>query len=157
AAEGTATLNASRRHPTVSTLSEDWIGRVGATDGFRRVAWDRRHAVRVTTLDALIAAHGVPRFCKIDVEGFEPQVLAGLGRPLPALAFEYVPAALDAAGACIDRLAALGPYRFNIVRGEADRFAWPDWLAPAEARAGLMRAAVDDHAGDIYARLPAGM
>ncbi len=28
--------------------------------------------VPVTTLDALIATHGVPRFCKVDVEGFEP-------------------------------------------------------------------------------------
>ena len=37
----------------------------------------RRSQIDVTTLDQLIAEHGVPRFTKIDVEGFEPEVLGG--------------------------------------------------------------------------------
>ncbi|HMK12241.1 MAG TPA: FkbM family methyltransferase [Acidimicrobiales bacterium] len=39
---------------------------------------DRSIWVAVTTLDELIARRGAPRFTKIDVEGCEPEVLAGL-------------------------------------------------------------------------------
>jgi len=34
--------------------------------------------------------YGLPHFCKIDVEGFEEQALAGLSRPLPVLSFEFI-------------------------------------------------------------------
>ena len=67
----------------------------------------------MTTLDELIAAHGEPAFCKIDVEGFEVEVLAGLTRPLRALSFEYLPMAHDAALAVLDRVGELGAYRYN--------------------------------------------
>jgi hypothetical protein len=46
-------------------------------------------------------------------------VLAGLTRPLPALSFEFTTIQRDVAEACLDRLAALGPYRFNVALGES--------------------------------------
>jgi FkbM family methyltransferase len=45
--------------------------------------------VPVITLDALIERFGAPHFIKIDVEGFEVEVLRGLSRPVPLLSFEY--------------------------------------------------------------------
>ena len=64
--------------------------------------------------------HGVPAFCKIDVEGFELEVLAGLSRPLPALSFEYLPMAHDAALAVLERVEGLGAVRVQLLAGRDD-------------------------------------
>ncbi len=153
AAPGSARLAVSRLHPTVSSLAPGFTARMAADPAFAGVRWDAGETVAVTTLDALIAAHGAPRFVKIDVEGYEPEVLAGLSRPVPWVAFEYLPAALDAAAACLDRLAALGPYRFNLVPGETAVFAEPEWSDAGAFRQLLAARARDGRPGDIYARL----
>lgn len=150
---GEATLYLSPRTPTVTTLSRDWISRVRADASFARVSWDTAVRVEVTTLDALIARFGLPAFCKIDVEGYELEVLRGLSRPLPALSFEYLAAALDLARACVRYLDALGPYRFNWSAGESHRWGSPRWLTAAAMIAALPTAAAKHHSGDVYARL----
>lgn len=71
-ADGVATLRLGRDSGH-SSLSQDWQEAAG--DAADR--WDGSVEVPVTTLDALIARHGAPDFVKIDVEGFEPQVLRG--------------------------------------------------------------------------------
>lgn len=124
---GTLELYVARLHPTVSTADARWRARVAETPGFRRVRWHRAEQVPATTLDQLIATHGEPAFCKIDVEGMEPAALQGLSRPLPRLSLEVLPQAPEAAAACLDRLAELGTYRFNLVEGEGGRLAWPAW------------------------------
>ena len=62
--------------------------------------------VPCTTLDALIAEHGAPAFAKIDVEGFEAAVLAGLvaGRAGAFLRIHHHPARC---GARLPRSASL--------------------------------------------------
>lgn len=152
ASAGELDLAVSRRHPTVSSGSTDWLGEVADDPAFVGVAWDAAETVEQTTLDTLIAIHGRPRFCKIDVEGMEPEVLAGLSQPIPWIAVEYVPTALDRARLCLDRLAALGDCRVNAVRGETDRFAWDEWLRPHAVAERLAAMAADGRPGDLYAR-----
>lgn len=150
---GTATLSVSSRTPTVSTLSNEWIDEVSVDRRFARVRWDRGVEVPVTTLDALIATYGEPAFCKIDVEGFENQVLVGLSRPLRALSFEYLPAAHEDALAALDRVEALGDYRYNYSPVETMRWIDDSWLNAGELRAVLDRIRPTGRSGDIYARL----
>src|SRR5947199_309021 len=69
--------------------------------------------VEVTTLDTLIAAHGEPRFCKIDVEGFELEVLGGLTRRLPYLSLEFNRGQGEQLDACLDYLERFGPLGFH--------------------------------------------
>ncbi len=149
---GEARLAVSRLHPTLASLAPGFAERMAATPGFGHVAWDAEETVPVTTLDALIVEHGAPQLIKIDVEGYEAEVLAGLSRAVPWVAFEYLPAALDVAMACIDRLEALGAFSYNIVAGEAAAFALPDWLDAAAIRGALADRAVDGRSGDVYAR-----
>jgi FkbM family methyltransferase len=153
AASDEAELAIDPANPTVASLSPEWRAQVSRDPSFAGTDWRDRHRVAVTTLDALIAAHGVPQFCKIDVEGFEAAVLQGLSRPLPALSFEYIAAARESALAALDRLAELGRYRFNRSPGESMRFPIADWRSHAEMAAELLALPTNSGSGDIYARL----
>lgn len=151
---GTGELQMSRATPTVSSMNARWTRDIGSRNpGFAGVRWDRSIEVPVTTLDRLIEVHGLPRFCKIDVEGHEAEVLAGLGQPLTAISLEFVAGALDVARACVDRLEQLGDYRFNCVIGEQRKFQWDQWQSGDQVRAWLARGADDIASGDLYARL----
>jgi FkbM family methyltransferase len=153
AAPGRAVLRIDPLNPTVASLSEAWVRQVGASRGFGSVRWREQRPVAVTTLDALIARHGLPAFTKIDVEGFEAAVLQGLSQPLPALSAEYVTAALDGALAVLDRLQTLGSYAFNRSGGESLRLLHGRWRSADEMKEELRRLPVEAGSGDLYARL----
>ena len=106
-------------HPTRSTFTVDRMRRLGDGD---LIAWGPGVRVPISTLDALIATHGVPRFCKIDVEGYEPEVFRGLSQPLPALSFEFHGELLDDASGCIETLGRLGMNYFNVVLHPSGRY-----------------------------------
>lgn len=151
---GKARLHVSSRHPTVSTLSADWVSRVGDTVGFETVNWDQQVTVNVTTLDALIGEHGLPIFCKIDVEGMEAEILGGLSVAIPIVAVEYIPATIDIALACVDRLEMLGNYEYNLSAGETHIMLYPEWTNASDMRTKLREIASRDiTSGDLYARL----
>jgi FkbM family methyltransferase len=114
----------------------------------------REHTVPMTTLDALIARHGLPAFCKIDVEGYEERVLAGLSQPLPALSLEFMTDTLPMLERCCLKLLSLGQYRFRF--SEADTLTWQHdgWLGWDDMRRHLQQlgAANADLWGDVYAK-----
>lgn len=153
AARGTGRLNVSTATPTVSSMSRGWIDEVAADRRFARIDWDDSVEVEVVTLDDLVARHGEPAFCKIDVEGFEVEVLSGLGRPLRGLSFEYLPAAHERALEALALVQALGDYEYNSSPVETMRLASPTWLDAAGLVAELDRRRPLGRSGDVYARL----
>lgn len=89
----------------VASLRDDWEGtRIGET------------TIQVSTLDLQIARHGLPSYCKIDVEGWELEVLQGLSTPIPLISFEYhnSPPEIEKAGAVLTRISLLGSYFCNV-------------------------------------------
>jgi FkbM family methyltransferase len=79
-ATGTISMMVNPDNPTVSTASHEIVRAARDAPGWEAQRWTRTIRVPVTTLDSLIARHGMPTFIKIDVEGFELEVLAGLSR-----------------------------------------------------------------------------
>ena len=150
---GVATLSISDRTPTMTTLATAWRTARERDPVFTGVCWNRDVDVEVVTLDALIARFGLPAFVKIDVEGAEPAVLAGLNHPVPALSFEYLPGTLDYTRLCVDRLRALGTYRYNWSVGESYELAAADWVDGAALLDGLRTGPARRRSGDVYARL----
>jgi FkbM family methyltransferase len=155
ATAGRSALSISERTPTVTTLDDRWRDARGREPDFSFVRWDHRVEVETTTLDALIERFAVPAFVKIDVEGGEPGVLAGLSHAVASLSFEYLPRALDYACRCTERLSALGPYVFNWSAGESSRLATHQWMTAAELMAALATPEALRRPGDVYARLAA--
>jgi FkbM family methyltransferase len=157
---GRARLGLSTATPTVSSMSPDWIETVTADRRFAAIRWDRSVDVDVVTLDDLIAVHGSPAFCKIDVEGFEVAALTGLTTPLPALSFEYLPPAHAAALTALDLVEGLGAtaggYRYNYSPIETMRLASDRWLEAADLVRLLDRFRPLGRSGDVYARLTRG-
>ena len=153
-AVGTARLALSHLTPTMSSLADGWPDTLPERNpGFRGVRWDDSVTVQVTTLDALIEQYGLPRFCKIDVEGYEAEVLAGLTHPIPSVSVEFVSGGLEVAAACIRRLDELGTYEFNAIVGERRGFVFSGWVRSGGIADWLDEGAGGASSGDIYARL----
>lgn len=153
AAEGEVTLRVNSANPTVSTASDAFVRAAAGAGGWEGQVWDTEVSAPCLTLDRLIRDHGAPAFAKIDVEGFEDRVLMGLTRPIPALSFEFTTIARDVARRCLERLAALGLYRFDLALGETQRLAFGRWLAPDEMAAHLASLPHEANSGDVYAVL----
>lgn len=142
-ATGTRTMQLSSNH-VLSSMSADFI----ANPPVEGETWIEPFDVRVATLDLLIATFGRPDFCKIDVEGFEPNVLAGLTSRLPALSLEFNPKTPQSTLQCVDMLESIGFYQYAFSPGESMTLEGDGWADAGGLRAKLSTAPF----GDIYAR-----
>lgn len=138
-------------NPTVSTASRVFVDAARGAAGWEAQRWTKTIGVPMTTLDALIARHGVPAFIKIDVEGFEAEALAGLTRPVKALSFEFTTIQREVALACVERCMALGFTRYNAALGESQKFEHPGWIAGAAIARWLDELPHATNSGDVYA------
>jgi FkbM family methyltransferase len=87
---GTVEMWVENPGSAMNTLSQKWVNTL-RNDGKRfQQIWNfqSQRKVQTTTLEDLIIRFGIPFFIKIDVEGYEPNVLMGLRHAVAYLSFE---------------------------------------------------------------------
>lgn len=134
----------------ISTLSQEFVDQFGIAN---EVEWDSTQLTEVKTFDQLIEEYGVPDFTKIDVEGFETEVLKGLSVTIPALSFEFTAPFKYKAEECIYLLSELAQYRFNISYYESMKFVYMQWLTDKQMIQEIANIPSNILHGDIYAIL----
>jgi FkbM family methyltransferase len=138
---------------TISTFSSEFVEKT-KNNKFKRNNWNKREKIRITTLNHLINKYGMPDFCKIDVEGFESEVLKGLSAKIPLVSFEYnVPEMSGNVSLCLQLLNDISTdYLFNYSIGESMSLKLSQWL-PFEKFTSIVHSANFQNSdfGDIYA------
>ncbi len=119
--------------------------------------WNRQEIIMVCKLDDLIIKYGIPDFCKIDVEGYELNVLQGLSLLIPALSFEFSSKQIEIVCKCFEVLNAMSDrYVFNVCFGEPYNLYFKEWVNKELVLDEIRRkdSLAMTHAwGDIYAKL----
>ena len=80
-------------------------------------------------------------------------MLAGLSQPLRALSFEFTTIQRDVAFRCLDRLASLGPYGFDLALGESQQLTFGRWISKADMAAHIAALPHAANSGDVYCAL----
>lgn len=145
AESGTAELSVSDELNIFSTMSERWK----STQGFGNyTVWNSKETVRMDTIDSLINKYSTPQFCKIDVEGYEKYVLAGLHHKIPFISFEFTSIFIDDAEECVSILSQLGKTEYNVSFNESMKLELDKWVSKEE----LLRLIRNNEGvwGDIY-------
>jgi hypothetical protein len=113
-------------------------------------------AIEVTTLDELIRAFGVPRYCHIEVGGDPEAILDGLSagqpRPIALLSFEFRAAKAGSVARALDRLARLGYRSFNLRLAPEAGLAPDGWTDARGLVERIRRGEAPSLRGDIFAR-----
>lgn len=129
--ESTATMYVSGS-TLISSFSKDHVDMM-QEDRFKGADWGDTIEIKMTTMDVLIEKYGTPAFCKIDVEGYEYDVLKGLSKPLKALSLEYiVPENTQVLVDCLAHLSNLGNIECNFSYGESMKYNLPKWKTGPE-------------------------
>jgi len=151
ATTGKADLMVSSMYPTLSSLAgEQWKKSINAATSLS-IDFDKTITVEVRTLDSLVEKYGIPGFIKIDVEGFEAEVLKGLSIKVDKLSFEFLRFNMGIVEECLDILTRLGYTKYNWSVGESFEMQLTEWCDREILEQSITGYKTRGFSGDIYA------
>jgi FkbM family methyltransferase len=123
----------------VNTLSRKWAtalneNKARHTHGHSGLEFTGYKNIETTTVEDLMSVHGVPMFIKIDVEGYELNVIRGLRRPVPYLSFEVnLPDFRPEGSQCVEILGGLARAgKFNYAVDCEQGLVLDQWASASE-------------------------
>lgn len=110
--------------------------------------------IDIVTVDSLIAEYGEPAFIKVDVEGFEVEVVTGLTKPFKCLSFEYVVEHKENIESILRHLSSTyGGLQCNYAPGNNKELVFNEWKTPAAFIEDIgTKNFMDSSEGDVYVR-----
>jgi FkbM family methyltransferase len=147
---GNGTLHLANYHE-VSTLSTLFIEQYSHQEK-HNILWDKTVQVPLSTLDQLVQEYGLPKFCKIDVEGYETEVLKGLSQPIPYLSFEYNDRLKHKALECLQLLSKFPNLSYNFSPYESMQLSLNSWKNQADFHQYIQDLSNEVLTGDVYVR-----
>jgi FkbM family methyltransferase len=139
----------------LSSFDKNWLADLESTR-FSGTTVQKEETIEMATLDSLTDTYGTPVFIKIDVEGYELEVLKGLNRKFEMLSFEYaVPEGLDSVIKCLEILQ--NKYK-NLICNYCDgniatHFGLNNWLPIVDMKNFVQEENFKrTYAGDIYVK-----
>jgi len=139
----------------LSSMSDRWIQATQDSGRFINYSWDKTEKVKVSTLDEKILMYGTPKYIKIDVEGYELEVLKGLSNPVQNISIEFTAEDVENSYNCIDYITMLGDFSFNYSTGENLILSEQKWKSKDDIKNCLNRLCIKNNKawGDVYAKL----
>lgn len=115
-------------YSVLSTFSEEWVNNI--VPARFESPYINEELVEMTTLDELQKKYGTPVFIKIDVEGFELEVLKGLTNMVDMISVEYMPELPDDLVKCLQRVYEIDKnILINYSVGESMEWAMHQWVS----------------------------
>jgi len=148
--EGEAKLYCSPNHLTVSSLNSKWVESLHKLRP-HSIRFSEHYMIKTITINQLIQKYGLPKYCKIDIEGLDVAVLRTLSQPITIISFEHLPHLFEETVEAIDVLEGLADYRFNFFPRETHKFRFEKPVYKGDLIKSLHEIASLKCACDIYA------
>jgi FkbM family methyltransferase len=108
----------------ISTASIDWItnsrfvNRQTWCEPLEMCTWYEPIQVKSRSLDSIIDQYGIPELIKVDVEGYEFEVLSGLTKKAKDICFEWAEEQYESIKKTCDHLKTLGYTEFGFIEDD---------------------------------------
>lgn len=134
-------------HIEIATLSKKFITFYSNEE----IYWNRNETVTVNSINSIIEKYGIPKFCKIDTEGYELNILSSLSYKIPIIEFEFTEGFFENTLKILDVLDSENS-TFNYILNENLQFKLKKWVSSEELKSIFLTLPKNRLHGNIFVK-----